>query len=280
MKALNVFTSVILVQVFVGISFCHNETHRVKHEHLNTMVHRKVDNLLPNEEETKLTTDRQDEQDAANTAEEDDDVTEGNPEYPPSSTINIMIDSLLEIGLQMVNSNIAVPDIETTIYTKVGLFNVSIKFKARQGELTDVKTLRRTGDTYLNVTGDTLRMKLILGFDKMSIFFNKYYFQVTKVPFRGQLKIDVHENEFMLDFLLNRKKEDCNLKLNSFVLTKFNKLEIHMTGVGPRWVSDKIASWIANHYRNIIRAEIERRVRIQLKIVMKAVEHQICDLLL
>lgn len=198
---------------------------------------------------------------------------------PSTTVLNILIDSILKVGLQAVDSNIPIPDIHEKATRKIGFIKVKATFTAQEGYVADVKTMVRKGDTALEREGDSVKLTVILGFQNLTVFFDKYKIEMLKLHFQGKLSAVIEDNAFQLDVELKKNKDECKVVLNSFKLITFNRIKVTITGAGPRWLTGKILTWVVNHFRKEIKKKIERRVSTVIGKIVSDEQGKICDLL-
>ncbi|KAI5734252.1 hypothetical protein M8J77_004430 [Diaphorina citri] len=201
-----------------------------------------------------------------------------------TSTLNVLVDSMLNLGLRHIDSNMSIADVNEDMKRKGWFTRITVEVTTHGGYITDLKSLRRKADTTLINDGDILRMQAILGFENLAVIFPHYTLSTARQHIKksGAMKAVVKDNQFLLDFGLKKNEKECKLLFNSFKLLKFKNIEVTMSG--GRWKRldlawSRIVTRIINRFRNDIKFQLEKKVSGTISKLLVENEEKICKLI-
>ncbi|KAI5729317.1 hypothetical protein M8J76_001329 [Diaphorina citri] len=199
-----------------------------------------------------------------------------------TSNLNILIDIILKVGLPRIASDMPVPDLNEEMIKKVWFTKIKVKVTTEGGHVTDLRSLRRQGDTTLTKDGDILRLQTILGFENLAVIFPHYTVEVLHIKIRGAMEAVVKDNQFLLDFGLKKNEKECKLLFNSFKLLKFKRIEVTMSGGrwhSLNWAWSRIVNLIINKFENNIKIQLEEKLSATISKLLADNEKKFCKLM-
>lgn len=178
--------------------------------------------------------------------------------------MNIPVDIFLKKAINYIKRNkksiIKIPDpIET--------FNIGLGIKCdlSDGTFGDFSTLKRTGEVVLSNIGRIYTIQAEFGLSVAKLKYNYYKLEVAVIPFSGIILGTIDELTIAVKLVIDYDKT-CGVNLEYVKVTKFGKINLEMTGLGPfnnlasnllTWIQqDKIIKHIEEYVRNIIEDQL------------------------
>lgn len=193
---------------------------------------------------------------------------------------NVLLDSIFKTVEKNMNKTIPLPNFQEKINEKFGFMTVEAKITAKDGDMADMRTIERKADSELSTKGDTITAKVVVGFKVLYATYNKCILEILGTQFERAINISVGENAVDVQIHLTKNAKQCSIKLDHLLLTKFENLEIKISGDSGvvSWLTSKVATFFANSFRRNIRRKIETSVTEVLTKQLKQQEGAICKL--
>ncbi|XP_026680156.1 uncharacterized protein LOC103510254 isoform X3 [Diaphorina citri] len=200
-----------------------------------------------------------------------------------SSNLNTLTDTLLKVGLPLIDSDLPVPDLNKEITMEVLFMKITtFKLTTQGGHITDLRSLRRQGNTTLTKHGDIYRFQSILGFENLAVIYPHYTVKALYITKSGAIKAVVEDNQFLLDFHLKKNKKECKLLFNSLKFLNFKHIDVTISGgwwSGLDWAWSRIVTLIINKFRNNIKIQLEKKLSTTISKLLADSEKTFCKLI-
>ncbi|BES98329.1 Hypothetical protein NTJ_11144 [Nesidiocoris tenuis] len=196
------------------------------------------------------------------------------------ANINSAVDVLLEVGKTMLDAlnggKIVLPDLNhVTEHKLLGAVVFSGEFHASGGSLSDLRTIKRTGDVTLESKGDDLILTASLGMDMLAVDYEKYHVVFEPLNSEGSIHAASARNSLTLVLVVVKDGDDCKINLDRATLDDIGAFDIKLNGPGDlNKLGSILFPWILNQFNKLVKEKINHHLGDILK---KAVgEANIC----
>ncbi|GBL76941.1 hypothetical protein AVEN_12614-1 [Araneus ventricosus] len=188
-------------------------------------------------------------------------------ENDPNERGNLYIDKLVEDIIEVRGDEFDPYKLGESVlgfYKKVLFVNISAEVRLHNGYLRGLKTLHRTGDSYLVEQGDKLVIRADLGFGALD-FSYEGSLKFLKIGPSITVSGNVAYIEVMIEFSVD-SKTGKNGSLHEFFINDIRGMDVWVSGLGPfNWALNPIIKGAKKIFKTYLRNLLESKIRFYIE---------------
>lgn len=144
-----------------------------------------------------------------------------------------------------------------------------IKYSLENGKLGDLRTLKRTGDCYVEPSNGTAAVRIEIGLDNLYLDFSKCFIVTPIYSKEARLNVTSSDNSVSLDITIDYKNsKKCSLELNGCNVERLEITRVQVEGFG---IFNPLIGWLSKKILSSNKEELNRAVNKYLQREMKEI---------
>ncbi|XP_014261359.1 uncharacterized protein LOC106673683 [Cimex lectularius] len=169
--------------------------------------------------------------------------------------LNNLFDQLLQSARSLIQQGgmdtMKIPDMNNDWKTRWHFIKVSGHLRCRDGWVKSLSSLQRTGDATMTTNGDTVTLRVLLGFGNLEFGFGSCQAKAHRIgSTTSKVNAKVDSNSVELQVSLKGHGAQCVASVDHIVLNHLGKIKIHTGGGLLHKIEDKILNWAASHFHD------------------------------